>query len=46
MFLQLDDDTTTTVGGPAEEQGAVQPPPKRFKFAARPQQDRERESGG
>jgi len=36
-------DTTTTAGGLAEEQGAVQPPPKRFKFSARPQQDRERE---
>jgi len=36
-------DTTTTAGGLAEEQGAVQPPPKRFKFAARPQQDKERE---
>ena len=43
VSLQLDDDTTTTAGGPAEEQGAVQLPSKRFKFAARHQQDRERE---
>ena len=42
MPLQFDDETATTADGPAQEV-AAQPPPKRFKFAARPQHDREGE---